>query len=348
MTQHNWTLSADLDQICARFPDWERFRGARLFLTGGTGFIGKWLLSALCTADARFDLNLKILVLSRDPQAFAHSHPALAAAPAVEFVAGDITGFAPPDGAFDYIIHAATDASAALNAQAPLTMLDTIVAGTRRLLDFAAQHQPTARILFLSSGAVYGIQDPAISHVDEQCPSAPDCRDPRSTYGEGKRTAEMLCTIYRQHRGLDIVTARIFAVLGPMLSLDIHFAAGNFIRDVLAGKTIEIQGSGEAIRSLLYAGDLTLWLLTMLTRAPSGAVYNVGSEQAISIAALAQRISAVLSGPPVKILGRPDPGWNPGRYVPSTGLIRRELQVEEHVGLDEAIRRTALWNGWTG
>ena len=88
------------------------------------------------------------------------------------------------------------------------------------------------------------------------------------------------------------------------------------------------------------------WLWTLLIAGQPGAAYNMGSEDAISIADLAHRIDALLGGGGVEILGKPDPGWNAGRYVPSTALIRRELGVAPTVDLDEAIRRTAIWNGW--
>ena len=85
----------------------------------------------------------------------------------------------------------------------------------------------------------------------------------------------------------------------------------------------------------------------MLLRAPAGAIYNVGSEEDVSIAELAERVAGLLGAPGVEILGCEDPGWNPGRYVPSTEKIRNELGVVPTVGLDEAIVRTARWNGWS-
>jgi dTDP-glucose 4,6-dehydratase len=224
-------------------------------------------------------------------------------------------------------------------------MFDTIVAGTRRVLDFAVERR-AQRLLFMSSGAVYGVQPWEVPHVAEDWHGGPDTRDPKSAYGEGKRAAEMLCAIYGRQFGLDVVTARIFALLGPLLTLDIHFAAGNFIRDAMAGRTIRVESAGTAVRSYLYAADLTVWLWTLMLGAAKGAVYNVGSEEAVSIADLARRTATALDGPGVEILGRADPGWNPGRYVPSTAAIRRELGVLPTVGLDEAIRRTALANGW--
>jgi dTDP-glucose 4,6-dehydratase len=225
-------------------------------------------------------------------------------------------------------------------------MFDTIVEGTRRALDFALACK-AERFFFFSSGAVYGAQPWELTHVPESYVGAPDLTTHRSAYGEGKRAAEMLCTIYARQHGLDIVTARIFALLGPLLSLDIHFAAGNFIRDAMAGKTIVVEGAGKAVRSYLYAADLAAWLWTILLRAPAGAIYNAGSEESVSIAELAERIARLLGAPGFEILGREDPGWNPGRYAPSTAKIRTELGVTPTVGLDEAIVRTARWNGWS-
>lgn len=333
-------LDEDLAAIGRQLgPYWRRLDGARIFMTGGTGFIGRWMLEAL----ARANSDAEVVLLSRDPAAFAARAPHLSKR--FQFVAGDISDFVAPPGRYTHVIHGATDASAALNANDPRRMFDTIVAGTRRALDLAVERQ-AKRFLFMSSGAVYGVQPRDVGHVAEDWRGGPDPRDPKSAYGEGKRAAELLCAIYGAQFGLDVGTARIFALLGPLLSLDIHFAAGNFIRDAMAGRAIRIESAGTAVRSYLYAADLAAWLWLMLLRAPRGATWNMGSEEAVSIADLARRVAAVLGGPGVEILGHADAGWNPGRYVPSTALIRGELGVTPGVNLDEAIRRTAIFNGW--
>ncbi|MDT8757229.1 NAD-dependent epimerase/dehydratase family protein [Sphingomonas psychrotolerans] len=319
-------------------PLWPRLSGARIFMTGGTGFIGRWMLEAL----ARSDADAEVTLLSRNPDSFAARAPHLAAR--FRLLAGDATSFTAPAGHYTHVVHAATDASAALNANDPRRMFDTIVHGTRRALDLATERR--ARFLFLSSGAVYGAQPPHVAHVAEDWRGGPDPCDALSAYGEGKRAAETLCAIYAKQFGLDVVTARIFALLGPLLSLDTHFAAGNFIHDAMAGRTIRVVGSGEAVRSYLYAADLAVWLWTLLIAGEPGMVCNMGSEEAVSIAELARRTAALLGGPGVEILGKPDPGWNPGRYVPSTARIRAELGVTATVSLDHAIRRTARSNGW--
>jgi dTDP-glucose 4,6-dehydratase len=340
-----WRLDADLEAVAAANADlWPRLDGARFLITGGTGFIGRWLLETLRHARARFDVDIRATILTRSPEAFHAKAPHLFDDGAFEFLPGDVTDFVSPTGSFTHLIHAATEASAHLNETDPRQMFDTVLAGTRRALDLAVEKR-VERLLFLSSGAVYGRQPWELERVPETWLGGPDCREPRDTYAEAKRAAEMLCAIYAKQFGVDVVTARIFALLGPFLSLDIHFAAGNFIRDAMAGRRIVVESSGEACRSYLYAADLAVWLWRLLGSASAGSVYNVGSEEWLSIADLARRTAGLLGGE-VEIRGARDSGWNPGRYVPDTSLARGELGLAARVSLDEAIVRTASWNGW--
>jgi len=342
----DWSLTSDLEFVTDALGEvWAELKHARLFMTGGTGFIGCWLLEALRQADRKLGLGLRVTVLTRDPAAFHRKAPHLASYESFRFVAGDVTNFEIPDQSFSHLIHAATDASAELNEKDPRRMFETVVQGTRRALDFANEKK-VRRCLFLSSGAVYGRQPWEMERVAEDWIGAPDCTDPKNAYAEGKRAAEMLCGIYAKQFGLKIAIARIFALLGPYLSLDIHFAAGNFILDAMQGKPVIVQGNGLPCRSYLYASDLTVWLLNMLVRAAPGKPYNVGSDESVSIRDLAQRTSQLLGTGEFEVLGAADTGWNPGRYVPKTDLVSRELGLYRTVSLDEAIRRTALWHGW--
>ncbi len=343
-----WSLERDLDDVLEGTEGiWDNLRGARIFITGGTGFIGSWLLEALRHADLRLGLGLRAVVLTRRPAAFARKAPHLAGYSGFTFVVGDVIDFPFPDGAFSHLIHAATEASADLNQNNPRRMFDTVVAGTRQALDFAVEKE-VVRTLYLSSGAVYGQQPWEMVRVSENWLGAPDPTDPRNAYAEGKRAAEMLCAIYAKQSGTQISIARIFALLGPHFPLEIHFAAGNFIRDALAGRPVVIHGNGTPCRSYLYASDLTVWLLHMLVRAEAGKAYNVGSDESVSIRDLAERIARLLGDGRVEIRGAPDIGWNPGRYVPDTSLACRELGLYKSVPLDEAIRRTAFFHGWVG
>jgi dTDP-glucose 4,6-dehydratase len=224
---------------------------------------------------------------------------------------------------------------------------NTVIQGTQRVLDFAVEKK-AKRVLFLSSGAVYGQQPWEMENVPESWMGGPSPVDSRATYAEAKRAAEMLCAIYYKQFGLQIAISRIFALLGPYLSLGIHFAAGNFIRDAIKGKKVIVNGNGLPHRSYLYASDLTIWLLHMLVRADSCKPYNVGSDETISVKDLAQKIAETLANGDYEVLGANDIGWNPGRYVPDTSLIANDLGLVRRVSLNEAILRTALSNGWKG
>lgn len=228
-------LAEDLDHILEHTIGlWEELRGQNLFITGGTGFFGCWLLESFAWANDRLKLGALATVLSRSPERFTDKAPHLANHPAIRLIQGDVKSFEFPEGNFPYVIHAATESSAKLNTENQLLMFDTIVEGTQRVLEFARTHE-TRKFLLTSSGAVYGKQPPEITHIPEEYVGAPDMMDTRSTYGEGKRAAELLCTLYAKQYGIETKIARCFAFVGPYLPLDIHYAIGNFIRDAVKG-----------------------------------------------------------------------------------------------------------------
>src|SRR3569832_1985356 len=149
-------LERDLEMVSQRTaPLWEEARGQNIFVTGGTGFFGCWLVESFSHADKVLSLNAGMTVLTRSPEAFALKCPHLADNPAIRLVRGDVRNFAFPDGEYRFVIHAATEASAKQAAEAPLEMLSTIVEGTKRTLEFASSHGAKA-FLQTSSGAEYG------------------------------------------------------------------------------------------------------------------------------------------------------------------------------------------------
>src|SRR5581483_1431185 len=134
--------------------------------------------------------------------------------------------------------------------------------------------------------------------VAEDAPTAPDALDPRSSYGNAKRLAENLCAISTQAGRADVVVGRLFAFVGPRIPLDAHFAIGNFLHDALEGRPIVVRGDGQARRSYLYAGELPEWCWALLARGRSGAAYNVGSPQGVTIADLAGLVAKLATQPP--------------------------------------------------
>ncbi len=332
----------DLAHVLAHTRElWEELRNGTIFITGGTGFFGMWLLETFAHANETLNLGARAVVLTRNPAAFAAKAPHLAGRDDLEFVAGDVRDFVFPAGEFPFVIHAGTTSSAPVE---PLEMFETIVDGTRRVLDFAAERS-TRKLLFVSSGAVYGRQPPELTHVPEDYRSAPDPLEPGSAYGEGKRAAEWLCSAAGRQYGFATKIARCFAFVGPHLPLDAHFAIGNFIRDAMQGGPIRVGGDGTPYRSYLYAADLAIWLWTVLFRGQSGRAYNIGSEAGMPIGELAHRVADGVPHPQAVTIAKPsEPGCAKQRYVPSTERARMDLGLRETIHLAEAIQKTVAWH----
>lgn len=318
---------------------WRILAGKRIFITGGTGFVGKWLLATLLNAKERFSLDSCITVLSRDPAAFQRAWPAIVGQ--VEWRAGDVRDFAIDNQRFDVIVHAATDVVAQTS---PLDVFSTCLDGTRRVLALA-RASGASRLLLLSSGAVYGSLPTGMTHVPETHMGGPDTLSIASAYGEGKRASEWLAA-QAAADGLTVGIARLFAVVGPHLPLNKHFAIGNFLRSALEDEEIVIQGDGKPHRSYLYAADMAAWLWAVLLRGRSGRAYNVGSDESLSIIELAHRVCRALGRKPqLRVLQATPPEAPTSHYVPDVARARAELALPSPLSLDEAISRTARWHG---
>jgi len=339
--------SEDLEHVLRHTATfWERARGRRVFISGGTGFFGAWLLETLAYCNRKLNARIVATVLSRDPEGFARRMPHVAGEACMRLIKGDVRDFAFPEEQFEYVIHAAATTSAEA-AGRPMERLSTLVDGTRRMLELA-KAGTTGSFLYVSSGAVYGPQPAGMSRIPEDYLGGPDWLDPESAYAEGKRVGEQMCAIAAREIATRFTIARCFAFAGPHLPLDKHFALGNFVGDALADRNIAVQGDGTPMRSYLYGADLAIWLWTMLlgeaAHEARPRVYNVGSGEAVSIRELAQTVVEEINPSlNVGVAQEPIAGAARMQYVPDVRKAERELGLRPLIGLREAIRRMAEW-----
>ena len=298
--------------------------GKKILMTGCSGFFGKNIFYHAPYLAA----HNKITLLSRNPEKLLSFFPDLQKNENLSFISCDIREFSCKDFDYDLIIHGAASFGREVTEK---DTYDIICKGTENILSFAKKNPRLEKLLFVSSGAVYGRRLTEIMREDMPL-------NPCEPYGMGKKVAEEMCIL----SGVPCVIARCFAFAGEFMELNTHFAIGNFISDVLHKRDIIIKGDGTAVRSFMYSGDLVKQLLLLAqTELPSGRIYNIGSDEAVSIGELAEMI-ARCGNLQKKIITEKKyiPGTPIDVYVPDISRIRLELNTPSSLSLEETVRRT--------
>lgn len=311
-------LKADADRVIKARPEtFSALQGARIYLTGGTGFVGSWLLEVLTRANDTLGLDVKVTVLTRSPATFATSTPHLFYHSAVRFQSGDVETCTIAPG-HTHVIHAALPVGDPALGIVPL-LKKSIMAGA-------------GRFLFVSSGAVYG-------KVQEDL-----------AYKNGKRVAEKLCEAANVEGAFDVAIARCYTFLGPYFPIHKHYAISRFLQAVMDNEPISVHGDGTTMRSYMYGADLTLQLLMLLSSKrtePDGRarIVDVGSDVLVSM----RRLATIVP----RALGRASHPTNVEKQLPTEvreiyapRSWEEQLDLPLNFGLLESILRMAQFHGW--
>jgi nucleoside-diphosphate-sugar epimerase len=334
-------LSSDLDYILSRtLSIWNELKGQRIFITGGTGFLGSWILESFAWANKKLKLNSEAIVLTRDATSFLKKFPHFTNDKSLQFYEGNILDFKYPKGNFSHIIHAATDSNYARVSS--WEMLETIIQGTKYTLAFA-KNCSVKKFLFVSSGAMYGRQS-GVDIINESDLSQFDATGLMPSYSIGKFIAEYISNLYAREQQFTIATARCFAFFGPYLPLNLHFAIGNFIQNRLNDEPILIKGDGHAFRSYLYISDLCIWLWTILFQGKNLTAYNVGSNEKYSIQEIANMIAnSRIPKVEVKIINSGKLSIAENNYIPDITLAKQHLNLVPSINFADALNLTIEW-----
>jgi UDP-glucuronate decarboxylase len=343
-------LDQDLEAVLDRTRSiWTELDGARLLLTGATGFVGTHMLESVRHARARTGADVRVVAPARNPESLRARLPWTKNASWLEVVQGDIHRFALPPGAIDLAIHSANTASPGEIADDPKGISRMVVEGSARVYALASAGG-ARRMLQLSSGSVCGAHFTPSKPITEDDSGEPQFLGdgPADRLARAKREAEQALLLAAGQPGAPVIVfARGFALCGPWLPLDSAFAFGNFLGAAMRGRPVIVNGDGTPVRSYLYSGDMVVWLWTLLLKGANGRAYNVGSAHAVTIGELAHRVAALVGGS-VEIAAVPSPGARAHWHVPDVTRIRAELGLEETVPLNDAIVRTAQWWGERG
>ncbi len=321
----------------------QALRGNHILITGGTGFLGTWISELVAFLNDNYGFGIRLTLLSTHANSFGDKAMHLAMRDDIALVERDIRNIFEIHEEVNGIIHAACSPDSRLHVSDPLRTIDVIVNGTSALLAAAARLPNLKKVVNISSGLVYGSQPFEIERISEGFwgTMAPDLVG--SVYAEAKRCAETVCAAYRNGQRLPIVNVRPFAYIGPYQLLDKPWAINNFLRDALLGGPIRILGDEQTTRSYLYASDMAFWILKILAEGQSGQSFNVGSSQGITLLELAKTIASSV-GEGIEIRKSLIHKDSRSRFVPDISLAEASLGLRPTVPLDEAIKRTCLWN----
>ena len=301
-------------------------------LVGGSGFVGQSILDLLSQSRNRPDSLVCSFFQSSTPKK----------SQLATWKRWDVSNICPLAPEYKIMIHAATPASAVLNATQPEKMFEQNLIAMRNIIEFSGRHEIPPVVLFTSSGAVYGDMPKGFERFPEGWNREAGSMPLASAYAKGKVEAEsMLREATKAGKCIGLI-ARLFAFSGVHLPLDKHFAIGNFVRDVVETQLITIRSDGSSVRSYMDGHDLARWLLRIIEVGSPDEIYHIGSERAISIRDLASLVAAryeLLTNriARVEILGASSPLDGVSHYVPSTYRTRQLLGIDETVTLETSI-----------
>jgi dTDP-glucose 4,6-dehydratase len=334
----------DCKKSCIHPEIFSILKDQTILITGGTGFMGKWLTEMIAYINDLEGFNVKLYLLSRDVQRFKNEVPHLVEKAFVHLIEQDVKNVHDLPQDINYIIHAAGSPDNRDHVSQPIRTVETFFKGTQAVLDAASRLPDLKKIVHISSHQVYGINDTGIL-MNEKFAGKVELNGINSIYGESKRISETLCSIYRNQFKLPIVICRPFAFIGPYQDLEKPWAINNFIRDGILGGPIRIIGNGLTIRSYLYASDMAYWIIKTLIKGNPGESFNIGSNLAISLNELANLVKNSFNNN-VEIVSKSskESYQNLSKLVPDTTNIINKIEVEENYTINDAINKTIVWN----
>lgn len=278
----------DILQIFEEDLPWEKLSGCNILVTGATGLIGGCLVEALMMNPKK---DYQVYASGRNEERAKARFKEFTDERHFHFIRYDVLKPLESDVRFDYVIHAASNASPNFFAKNPVEVIKSNIDGVVNLMEYGLQHG-MKRFLYVSSGEVYGEGDGRV--FTEDYSGYVNCATPRACYPSSKRAAETLCVSYAAEYGADIVIARPCHTYGPHFTEQDNRVYAQFIRNVLKGEDIVMKSTGEQFRSWCYVVDCVSALLYILLKGEKGEAYNIADANSnISIRDLAEMIAEI-------------------------------------------------------
>lgn len=340
-------IEEDLSRLIKSGGDlWEQLAGKSVLVTGAGGMVPFYFVAAIMALNRTVlkGRECTVLALVRNREKAEKRFSDYLSDRRFRLLVQDVCAPITVEGPVDYIIHAASQASPKYYSSDPVgTMLPNTI-GTRNLLDLARQKN-SAGFLFVSGGEVYGIVPDDKVPTKESDYGWLDPMNVRSCYAESKRAGETMCVSWHKQYGVPASVARLAHTYGPGLDLSDGRVFADFVRDVLAGRDIEMNSDGSATRAFCYVSEAVWGMFLVLLRGERGMAYNVCNDSAcVSILELARTIASLC---PPRIVVKSASSKPDGVYMRSP-IIRscldsslvRALGWVPRVGIRDGFART--------
>jgi len=309
-----------------------------VLVTGGAGFIGSHLVERLLRDGHRVIAVDNLSTGSLENIASFSGHERF------EFVEGDIRDASLMDslaGRSEAIFHLAAAVGVQLIADEPVHTIETNISGTQVVLE--AANKSRAKVLLASSSEVYGKSE-AVPFGEEDDLVLGSTSLSRWAYACSKAIDEFLGQAFHRQYGLPVVIARFFNTIGPRQTGRYGMVVPRFVGRALRNEPLEIYGTGRQSRCFCYVGDLVEAIVKLMEcEQAAGRIFNIGSEEEVTIEELADRVIALTGSRSKKVFvpyelayGRPIEDMM--RRVPKLDRIKETIGWTPKMSLDQTLQ----------
>ena len=338
------SIYTNLEDIANAPISWDKLRGKTLLLTGAGGFIGYYMTCGILLRNDLYGDNIKVLALERFGDFAKKKFGKLLDRDDVELIVQDITEPIKAERA-DFVIHAASQASAIEFERDPVGTISANLSGTENALNFAKDSNSEASLI-VSSLKVYGTLYTGKPYIEEDDNGYVDFTSYKSCYAIGKRAAETLAASYSKQYGMNIRIVRPSYIFGAS-RLDDDRVWAQFIANIVRGQDILLKSNGATNRSFCYVTDTVTAMLHVLLDGENCVPYNISNEKSnTTIRGFAQAACEVFpernmklafANPEDEVMPEPSP-LDPTPEIMDNKRIRA-IGWEPKIDLKEGIRR---------
>lgn len=336
-------LEEDLKIIAQEMADKKELFGSRILVTGGTGLVGSMAIKALLMMNRIYQAGITVYALIRN-EAKARKIYEEFQDNSLVFIKGDLTEPLSIDQDIHYIIHTASPTASKFFVEHPVETLGIAIDGVRHVLDLAKEKQCKG-VVYLSSMEAFGITDPGLKSVKEDDLGYIDIHHVRSSYSEGKRVCELLCSCYAAEYQVPVKIARLAQTFGAGIPYEENRVFAQFAKSVINKQDIVLHTKGLSTGNYCYTRDAVTAILLLLLKGENGQAYTVSNEEShITIGNMAKLVAEKIAHGEIKVVfDIPEDALTYG-YAPDVQMHlnsgkMQALGWKPQVGLEESYNR---------